>query len=57
MKTETKYTVRVQNLKSGEIFCENQFDTKEEAIKFMNTYPDSDNILYRVVEVGSEDAN
>lgn len=56
MTNETKHTVRVQNLKSGETFCENQFDTREEAAEFMNSYPNEDNMQYRVVEVGSEDA-
>lgn len=53
---KAKFTVRVQNLKSGEIFCENEFETREEAIEMMNSYPDKDNFLYRVVEIGSEDA-
>ena len=55
MEKETKYTVRVQNLKSGETFCENEFDTREEATEFMNSYPDQDHMLYRVVEIGTEE--
>lgn len=51
----TKYTVRVQNLKSGESFCENEFDTIEEATEFMNSYPNFNFMEYRVIEIGSED--
>ena len=51
MTTQTTYTVQIQNLKSGETFCENQFDTHEEAVEFMNSYPDSDNMQYRVIPV------
>lgn len=38
MKT---YTVRITNNTTGKSYCENQFDTYEDAVEFMNSYPAS----------------
>lgn len=54
MTNQNKFTVSIQNILNGSSYCENEFETREEAAEFMNTYPDIDNVQYRVIEIGSE---
>lgn len=52
MKNETQptrnYTVCIENTITGERYCENEFETREEAVEFMDTYPKAAHLKHEV---------